>query len=544
MRRAVFWRAAFFSPADFFSWIAFLALLAAAAPCPAQVTYERIRNAEKEPQNWLTYSGDYSGRRHSPLKQIDVTNAAKLRPAWIFQMDLSHKLETSPVVVNGVMYITEPPSNVTALDARTGRPYWRYRRTLPQGLRYCCGQVNRGVAVLGDRVFVGTMDAHLVALDAHSGLVRWDVEVESFAAGYSITAAPLVVKDRVIIGVSGGELGILGFIDAYDAATGRRVWRRYTIPGNGMPEQKTWAGESWGRGSAAPWMTGSYDPALNLIYWGSGNPGPNWNGDERAGDNLFSNCLLAIDADTSGFRWHFQFTPHDVWAWDAAQVPVLVDAPFKGKPRKLIVTPNRNGFYYVLDRASGEFLLAVPFVKQTWAERIDEKGRPVVKPDAIPSTAGAKVYPSPEGATNWYSPAFSPITGLLYAAVREAGAVMYKAPALFRPGSLFAGGSWRPVPGEEARGAVRALQLEDGRMKWEFPLQTQPWAGLLSTAGGLVFGGTEEGHFFALDAASGKVLWRFPAGGRITANPVTYMVDGRQHVTIASGQALVAFALE
>ncbi len=520
------------------------ALFAFAAACSAQVTFERIRAAEKEPHNWLTYSGDYSGRRHSALKQIDVTNVAKLRPAWMFQMDLNHKLETSPIVVNGVMYVSEPPSNVTALDARTGQPYWRYRRNIPQGVRACCGQVNRGVAVLGDRVFVGTIDAHLVSLDAHTGRVRWDVTVENFLAGYSITAAPLVVKDKVIIGVSGGEFGVIGFLDAYDAATGRRVWRRYSIPGNGMPEQKTWAGESWGQGSAATWMTGSYDPVLNLIYWGTGNPAPNSNGDDRAGDNLYSDCLLAIDADTSGLRWHYQFTPHDVWSWDAAQVPVLVDAPFRGKPRKLIVTPNRNGFYYVLDRSNGEFLLAEPFVKQTWAERIDEKGRPVVKADAIPSAAGAKVYPSPEGATNWHSPAFSPATNLLYTAVREAGAVFYKLPATYRLGMLFSGGSWHPIQGEEARGAVRALQLEDGKMKWEFPLHSPPWAGMLSTAGGLVFGGTDEGHFFALDAASGKLLWRFLSGGRITANPVTYMVDGKQQVAIASGQSLVVFSLE
>jgi alcohol dehydrogenase (cytochrome c) len=459
-------------------------------------------------------------------------------------MDLAHKLETSPLVVDGVMYLSEPPSNVTALDVRTGQPFWRYRRPIPQGVRYCCGQVNRGVAVLGGRVFIGTIDAHLVSLDAQTGRVRWDVEVEAFNAGYSITAAPLVVKDKVIIGVSGGEFGVVGFLDAYDAATGRRVWRRYTIPANGMAEQKTWTGESWGHGSATTWMTGSYDPALNLIYWGTGNPGPNWNGDERAGDNLFTDCLLAIDADTSALKWHFQFTPHDVWSYDAAQVPVLVDAPFKGKPRRLIVTPNRNGFYYVLDRATGEFLLAEPFVKQTWAARIDEKGKPVAAPNAIPSADGAKVYPSPDGATNWHSPTYSPITKLLYAAVSEAGAVYYKAPFTYRPGSLYSGGSWHAIPGEEPRAAVRALQLEDGKMKWEFPLQTPGYAGLLSTAGGLVFGGTDEGHFFALDASTGKPLWRFPTGGRIAASPVTYMVDGRQQVAIASGQAIVAFALE
>ncbi|MGH9722883.1 MAG: PQQ-dependent dehydrogenase, methanol/ethanol family [Bryobacteraceae bacterium] len=519
-------------------------LLAAAAAARGQVTYERLRNSDAEPGNWLMYSGGYRSHRHSLLKQIDTANVANLRPVWVYQMDLSHKLETSPLVIDGAMYLTAPPSDVIALDTRTGRPYWAYKRGRPSDVITCCGQVNRGAAALGDLLYIGAVDGTAAALDARTGRNIWSVPVESYKAGYSLTGAPLVVKDKVIFGVAGGEFGIRGFLDAYRAATGGRVWRFFTVPGPEDPNSKTWKGDSWKTGGAPTWLTGSYDPDLNLIYWGTGNPAPAWNADAREGDNLYSNSMVAIDADTGKLRWHFQFTPHDEFDWDANQIPVLVDASFRGAPRKLLLTANRNGFYYVLDRQTGQFLHASPFAKQTWLEKFDDKGRPVRKPKMSPAAEGVTVYPSVEGATNWFSPAYNPAARLFYVAAREEGSIVVKAPVEFRAGALFGGGGWRPVPDEPRWGAIRALEYETGVMKWEFKLHSPPWGGLLSTAGGVIFGGAEEGDFLALDAASGKLLWRFQTGGRIIANPVTYSSGGKQQVAIASGQSIFAFGLE
>jgi len=505
---------------------------------PAQVTPERLVKAD--PANWLTYSGTYSGQRHSALRQINTANVSGLRPVWVHQMDLNHKLETSPLVIDGIMYITEPPSNVTALDARTGRPFWTYRRPQPPDSRLCCGLVNRGAAAIGDLIVVGTVDAHLVALDARTGAVRWDRVVEDYRQGYSITAAPLAVKDKIIVGVAGGELGIRGFVDAYDAATGRRVWRFYTVPEPGQTGGDTWGGDSWKTGGAPTWLTGTYDPALNLLYWATGNPGPDWNGDSRPGDNLYSDCVLALNPDTGKLVWHFQFMPHDEFDWDANQIPVLVDTPAE----KLLVTANRNGFYYVLDRVTGKFLKSMPFVKQNWAERIDEKGRPVRKPGITPSPSGVTVYPGVNGGTNWFSPAYSPATQLFYVAAREEGSVVFKNEVVRRPGDWFTGGGWRKIVDDPRTGAIRALHVRTGELAWEFKLSQPPWAGLLSTAGGLLFGSTDEGDFFALEAAKGSLLWRFPAGGRMYANPITFGADGDQYVAIASGQAIFCFGLK
>ena len=390
-----------------------------ALPLASQVPYERIRRAEAEPGNWLTYSGNYFSHRFSSLKQITTANAVRLKPAWVYQIEARHKFETTPLVVDGVMYITEPPSDATALDVRTGRPLWKYRRTIPDDVIVCCGKVNRGAAILDDLLFLGTVDGHLVALDAGSGVVRWDVAVIDYKTAHSITGAPLVVKDKVVLGIAGGEYGVRGFVDAYEAKTGKRAWRFWTVPGPGEPGFETWAGDSWKTGAATTWVTGSYDPELNLIYWGVGNPGPDWNGDVRRGDNLYSDCLLALDADTGKLKWYFQFTPHDVHDWDATQVPVLVDAVFRGKRRKLILFANRNGFYYVLDRQTGEFLTGTPFIKQTWAKGLDEKGRPIRLPNTFPTAEGTLVYPHVGGGTNWFSPSYNPATKLFYVAAQE-----------------------------------------------------------------------------------------------------------------------------
>lgn len=521
-------------------------LVAAALTIPAfcQVTYERILKSATEPANWLTYSGNYAGHRFSALDQINDSNAPNLRPLWAYQTNSLQKFETTPIVVDGIMYISEPPSHVTALDTRTGRPLWRYRRPLPDDVRVCCGQVNRGVAVLGDLVYVGTIDSYLVALSAKTGEVIWSTEVASYKAGHSITVAPLAVKDKIIVGIAGGEYGVRGFLDAYDAKTGKRAWRFWTVPAPGEPGSETWKGDSWKTGAATTWVTGAYDPEANLIYWGTGNPGPDWNGDVREGDNLYSDCLLALDADSGKLKWHYQFTPHDVHDWDATEVPVLVDGVVRGKPRKLVLFANRNAFYYVLDRITGEFLVGKPYAKQTWAKGLDDSGRPVRLPNTLPSLEGTAVWPSVSGANNWYSPSYSPRTGLFYVAVRESGSVYYIGEAEYKEGEQFNGGGFRSVPNEQMWGAIRAYHPETGDLKWEYRLFSPPWAGVLSTAGNLVFGSTSEGQVFALQGSTGKALWRYQAGGAARGNPVSYSVDGKQYVAVTMGNTLHVFGLE
>ena len=522
-----------------------IAVLGIALPLAAQVSWEQIRNAGQTPGNWLTFSGNTLGHRHSGLRQLNKANAASIKPLWTYQIDKTDKFETSPIVVNGIMYISEPPSDVTALETQTGRPLWRYRRVLPDGVRVCCGRVNRGVAALGDKVYVATLDAHLVALDALTGNVMWDVEAAQYKSGNSMTVAPLAVKDKIVVGISGGEFGIRGFLDAYDAKTGKRAWRFWTVPARSEPGTESWAGDSYKYGSGATWVTGTYDPELNLVYWGTGNPGPDWNGETRTGDNLYSDSVIALDADTGKLKWYFQFTPHDIHDWDATQVPVLVDLPFGGRPRKLMLFANRNAFYYVLDRATGEYLLGKQYVRQTWAQsNLDAKGRPTRLPNTEPTEKGTLVYPNSAGATNYYVPSYSPVTKLLYVNTRDEGGVFYSRRDEYKEGSWFLAGRFISKPGEEAKGAVKALEPATGNVKWEFPMYSPSWSGVLTTAGGLVFVGAHEGDFFALDDTTGKLLWRFPTGGRIFANPVSYLSEGKQQVAIAAGHAVFAFGLE
>lgn len=515
-----------------------------AALLSAQVPFERIRNSEATPGDWLTYSGNYAAHRYSALEQITPANANRLRAAWMYQAGHSGSLEVSPIVAGGVMYVTDPEIGVSALDLRTGRKLWSWERPLPKDLQTLgFGRVNRGVAILDDTVFVGTLDAHLVALDAHSGAVRWETEVASYKLGHCITVAPLAIAGKVITGISGGEAGIRGFLDAYDAKTGKRLWRFWTIPGPGEAGHDTWSGDSWKTGGGSTWVTGSYDPDLNLIYWGVGNPGPDWNGDNRPGDNLYTCSLVALDADSGKLKWHFQFTPHDDHDWDATEIPVLITAQVRGRERKAVAMANRNAFYYLLDRATGEFLLAAPYARQTWAKSIDDSGRSVVLPNSSPSTEGTLVYPSLQGATNWFSPSYSPATKMLYVPVREMGAYYYKSEAEYKPGNWFGGGGERSLSGDAAYGAIRALDASSGKRIWEFRLKSPPWAGVLSTAGGFVFGGSTEGNFYALDAHTGKPVWDFQTGGDIEANPISFLIDGKQHVAIAAGHAIFVFGL-
>ena len=520
-------------------------LIAYAGLLAGQVPYQRILNAASEPGNWLTYGGGYQEHNYSPLEQINTTNISGLKLAWMYQIGVSHHFETEPLIFDGVMYITEPPSDVTALDLKTGRPIWTYRRSLPKGIIVCCGQVNRGLAALDDQLFLGTVDAHVVALDMRTGRVRWDVEVADYKAAYSITAAPLVVKDKIIVGIAGAEYGIRGFLDAYDAKTGKRAWRFWTVPGPGEPGNETWAGDSWKTGGAPTWVTGAYDPQANLVYWGTGNPGPDFVGDDRQGDNLYSDAVIALDADTGKLKWYFQFTPHDVLDMDATEVPVLLDAEFRGRQRKLMLFGNRNGFYYVLDRLNGEFLVGKQFAKQNWAKELDDKGRPVWNPEAVPSEKGALVYPDDDGTANWFSPSLSLKTGLFYQNVREKGAIQRRTRVKpsYESGRLYMGASRLPIPGEEPWGALRALDWKTGDMRWEFRVHTPPWCGVLSTAGNLVFSGTMEGDFFALDAVSGKLVWRIQTGGAIWANPISYMSEGKQYIVVSAGSSVMAFSL-
>jgi alcohol dehydrogenase (cytochrome c) len=509
----------------------------------AESFYDRLLHAKNEPQNWLTYSGGYSGWRFSPLQEITAGNVSSLAVAWIFQTGAVGKFETTPLVIDGIMYVTAQNNLAFALDARTGRPLWRYQRRLPEKVSVCCGQVNHGFAASEGKVFMATLDAHLVALDAKTGNVIWDVEAEDYRHGYAFTVAPLVVKDKVIVGVSGGEFGIRGFIDAYDVARGKRAWRFYTVPAPGEPGSDTWPGDRWKKGGGSAWLNGTYDPELNLIYWGTGNPGPDFNGEERKGDNLFSDSMVALDADSGKLKWHFQFTPHDVHDWDATQVPVLLDLKVEGKPQKLLAQANRNGFYYVLDRTNGKFLFAKPLVRVTWAERIGADGRPVLLLGSEPKPEGNYVCPGSAGATNWMSPSYSPQTGLFYVAVREQCDKYFSSPQPYREGTIFAASVNQPVTDVKDWGALRALDPRTGETEWEFKYYSAPWAGVLSTAGGLVFAADIEGYLMAFDATTGRELWHLQTGSAVYASPMSYAIDGRQYVAIASGSALLAFAL-
>lgn len=508
-----------------------------------EVPFARLVDAASEPHNWFTYSGSYRSERFSPLDQIRADNVAGLQVEWVYQTSPG-LVETTPVVVDGIMYLTEPPSTVAALDARTGRRIWRWDANVPnRTLNIGFPRVNRGVAVLDSTVYVGTLDARLVALDAESGIERWSTLVADNSVGFSMTGAPLAIDGKIIIGVAGAEAGIRGFIDAYDAETGELLWRRHTVPAPGEPGSETWQGNAWEQGGGSTWLTGSYDPELNLIYWGTGNPAPDWNGDVRPGDNLYTCALLALDADTGEIRWHFQFTPHDVHDWDATEIPVLVDLDYQGRARKLVVMANRNAFYYVLDRETGEFLHGQEYSKQTWAEGLDENGRPIVLPDTEPTAEGNLVWPSLQGATNWFSPSYSPLTETLYVPVRHMGAVYYKAAAEYEPGRPYMGGGEQALAGDDAWGYVKALDVRTGDIQWEYRVLSPLWNGVMATAGGLVFGATNEGNFFALDAATGRSLWDFQAGAPARSNPSAFEVDGRQRVVMHAGNAVFVFSL-
>ncbi len=538
-----------------------LALLTLPLVAGAQVTPERLENAAADPENWLTYSGTYMSQRYTALDEITRDNVDDLELKWVFQAQSLEAFEATPLVVDGIMYLTEAPNTVLALDASTGRAFWRHQYDPHTDARPCCGRVNRGLAIAGNTLYMATIDSELIALDKTTGEQVWQTSVADPSLGYAMTLAPLAIDDKVVVGVAGGEYGIRGFIAAYDAATGEEVWKFYTIPGPGEPGHETWEGgsDAWMHGGASVWLTGSYDPELNLTYWGIGNPGPDWNPEQRPGDNLYSDSVVALDADTGELVWHFQFTPNDDYDYDSVQIPVLVDLETDAiSSGKLMLWANRNGFFYVLDRTNGEFVRGTQFVRVNWASGLDEAGRPIETPQG----PEAVTYPGVQGGTNWYSPSYSPNTGLFYVQAWENyGSIFRPMEVEYEPGRIFGGGQLGgPVPGAAnlpgfgrqpinnwteavGNGAILALDARTGEQVWRFPMTDIGHSGILTTATDVLFTGNREGYFFALDARSGKVLWQQRLGGQGNNGPMSFAIDGRQYVATAMGNGLFVYGL-
>jgi alcohol dehydrogenase (cytochrome c) len=513
-----------------------------------RVDRNQLTAAGTKSDEWLTYSGSYNGWRYSSADQIRPSNVAKLRLKWVHQLTSgSDAMEGTPLITGGVLFLSESPSNAVAIDVKKGTTLWHYAYPLPEKMPICCGWVNRGLAILGSRLFLGTLDGHLVSLDAASGSENWDVEVAKSSEGYSITAAPLAIDDMIVVGVSGGEYGIRGFLAAYDAETGKERWRFDTIPSPGALGHDTWGNDAWRTGGGPTWVTGSYDPDADLLYWGVGNPSPDYQGMVRPGDNLFTDSVIALNAHTGKLAWYFQFTPHDEHDWDSNQTPVLADLSVKGTPRKAICWANRNGFYYVLDRMTGQFLGARAFVRQNWTAGIDSTGRPMPAQTGKTSTFGSLTYPGVAGGTNWMPPSYSPKSGLVFVHTNDQGSVFTSSdPKMLDRGrdGIYVGSG--AASSEPVNAAVKALDAATGIVHWEYrsPKLTNAggFSGLLATAGGLVFGGA-GGYFFALDAADGRELWSVFLGGDTRAPPVSFVDDGQQELAVIAGHSVFMFGL-
>jgi len=517
-----------------------------------QVSAEQIRTAGSRSDEWLTYSGSLDGRRYTPLAQITPENVSRLQVHWVHQFDtIDSRSESTPIVVDGIIFTTEPaPANVVALDARSGEVRWRYKRSLPDKLPVCCGRSNRGLAVLGNTLFLGSLEGYLVAINATSGSVIWQTEVAKPSDGFTMTGAPLIVNRSVIVGVAGGEYGIRGFLAAYDSETGRRQWNFNTIPGPGEVGHDTWKNDAWRTGGGPTWITGSYDPTLDLLYWGVGNPAPGFQGDVRPGDNLFTDSVVALHASSGKLAWYFQFTPHDEHDRDATQTPILVDIPINGVLRRLLCVSNRNGFYYVLDRTTGEFIAGVPFVEQNWAKSLDSAGRPILSSNAEISAAGRLTRPGLGGGINWQNTAYDPKKGMVFVPATEGASVFTKSENPRRADDGFYPGSSGTGFFEEEP-VVRALDAATGARKWERWERSLPngkkslaigYSGLLATGGGLVFGAS-RGFAFAIDSATGREVWRVYLGGDTLAAPISFTVDGHQVILVSAGRALFEFGL-
>lgn len=494
--------------------------------------------------NWPSYNGDYSGRRYSSLREITSENISRLRAAWVFHPGNSNRLEATPVVVNGVMYFTSA-NDTFAVDAQTGRGLWHYQRPVSAGLLDdASGHHTRGVAVWRKFVYMNTDDAHLLCLDARSGNLLWDVTFADKTKHYGATSAPLIVKDLVLVGPSGGDSGVRGFLAAYDALTGKLKWRFWTIPAPGESGSKSWPGDSYLHGGGTTWLPGTYDPELDTLYWTTSNAAPDFSGDSRPGDNLYTACVLALNPNTGELKWHFQFTPHDVYDYDSNQTPMLVDVEENGATKQLLVQANRNGFLYVLDRANGKFLKATQFVeKMNWATAIDASGRPVLS-GKIPTANGTRICPGINGATNWFSPSYNPDTRLLYVMTLESCNLFFSSPKPFVPGETFYNTGTKLPPDERAQKVLAAYSLE-GKQVWRYPQagHGDSWGGTLTTAAELVFFGDDTGFLEAVDARTGRALWHFNTGQPLSASPMSYMVKGVQYVTIAAGSDVFSFSL-
>ena len=505
---------------------------------------ERFRPVTSE-RSWPTYNGETGGNRYTTLSQIDKSTVRRLAPRWMFAFPDAGGLQVTPVVVDGLMYITAP-NECIALDAGSGRRIWHYKRARTRGVSG--GHANRGVAVAGDRVFMVTDHAHLIALNRFTGELLWDTELDDWKKNYGASSAPLPAGNLIVSGVSGGEHGANGFVAAHDQETGKEVWRFWTVPKPGTPGSETWQGKDIEHGGAPTWFTGSYDAQLDLVYWPTGNPTKEYNGDDRKGDNLYANSIVALDRKSGALKWYYQFTPHDLWDWDATQTSVLVDADWEGKPRQLMLHANRNGFFYVFDRRDGTLLLAKAFVKNlTWASGIGPDGRPVKLPNQDPTPAGTHVCPSQDGATNWFSPSFNPATGLYYVQTFEKCSVYTKAEqGEWESGKTYLGGSQRTATDPKPQRILRALDFRTGTVAWELPQPgpAQSWGGTLTTITGLVIFGEDGGGLMAVDASTGKPLWTFQTNHTWKASPMTYMFDGRQYVAVAAGSTIVALAIQ
>jgi alcohol dehydrogenase (cytochrome c) len=511
-----------------------------------KVDADRYRAVTSQ-RDWPSYHGDPAGNRYSTITQIDKTNVARLAPRWVFPIPNVTQVENTPLVVGGIMYVSSA-NEVYALDAGTGRQVWHFRRARTTGLAGNAAiGFNRGVAIRNDRLFMLTDNAHMISMDRFNGEFLWETEMADWHQNYNGTSAPLVAGDLLISGTAGGDEGVRGFVAAYDAMTGKEVWRFWTVPNAGEPGSETWQGTQTEHRGGASWMTGTYDPQLDLLYWPTGNPGLDYNGDDRQGDNLYSDSIVALEAKTGKLRWHFQFTPHDIHDWDAQEPPVLIDTNWQGQPRKLLIQANRNGFFYVLDRTTGQLLLGKQFLKNlNWAKGLDGKGRPILndlKPDANGETY---VCPGFQGGTNWFSTSFNPATGLYYFQALERCNLFSKKAMEWESGKGFMGGAARPAPGESFTKSLRALNIQTGEIAWDLPQVSgaaTASAGVLSTASGLVFFGENSGAFVAADATNGKVLWQFQTNQTWKASPMTYVFDNKQYIAIAVGQSMMAFGL-
>ncbi len=510
---------------------------------------KQLQDAGTDLNEWLTYSGSYNGWRHTSLAEITTANVAQLRVRWIKQLDIRDpNIEATPLVINGVIFTVAAPGDVLALDVKTGDVIWEYKRPVPPDLRVEV-PVNRGLAVYGSTLFLGTLDGYLVAINANDGRVIWEKLVVAPSGGYSITGAPLIANRSVIVGVAGGEFKIRGFLAAYDVSTGQQQWKFDTIPGPGEAGHESWQNDAWTTGGGATWLTGSYDPSTDLLYWGVGNPSPAFSGDVRPGDNLFTASVIALHARTGALAWYFQFTPHDEHDRDAAQTPVLADVLIKGAVRKVICWPNRNGFNYVLDRITGEYLVGVPFVELDWAKGLTSTGRPILADIAKVSTAGRRTKPGVSGGTNWQNPAFDQRRGSIFVPAIESSSVFTKSPPnsdLDGGNGFFVGSGWTETG--LATHEVLALDATSGKRKWAYVAHWSAdfgngnYSGLLSTEGGVVFGAS-GGVLFALDADTGREVWRVPLGGNTRSPPISFKVDGRQVIVVAAGGCLIMFGL-